>query len=56
MCRYKLLHVVRKHLGAQDAAYECVKRVSPDPVDRLHQPMYCLVSVVHAVHQGLDLA
>ena len=30
MCRYKLLHVVRKHLGALDAAYECVKRVRPD--------------------------
>ena len=27
--RYKLLHVVRKHLGAQDAAYECVNRVCP---------------------------
>ena len=32
MFRYKLLHVVRKHLGAQDAAYACVKRVGPAPV------------------------
>lgn len=24
MCRYELLHVVRTHMGADDASYDCV--------------------------------